>query len=232
MTSHRSTAATFLRRLEEARAEERAAGATRVPMRRIFALAKEHIDTPPDEIERLLEEPDVEPRIGAVSIMDWQGRRRSTSDERREALYELYLRRHDRIDDWHLVDRAAPHVVGRFLADRGRDPLYALARSPDQWERRTAIVSTWYFIRAGDLEDTFGIAEILVDDPADLVRKAVGGWIREAGKRSPEHLAAFLDRHAATMPRVTLRYAVEHLTPERRAHYLGLARRSGAPVDP
>ena len=93
---------------------------------------------------------------------------------------------------------------------------------PHWWERRTAIVATWFFIRQDDLDDTFRLADILADDPADLVQKAVGGWVREAGKRDPIRLGAYLDRHAATMPRTTLRYAVEHLSPELRSHYLGM----------
>lgn len=194
------------------------------PMRDVFALAKEFVDLPPDQIEILLESPVHEVRVGAVSIMDFQARRSSTPESRRRELYELYLRRHDRIDNWDLVDRAAPHVVGGYLADKPRDALYALARSSNGWERRTAIVSTWFFIRRGDLDDTFAIAELLVDDDHDLVQKAVGGWIREAGKRDPGRLLAFLDAHAATMPRTALRYAVEKLDQPTRTHYMGLAR--------
>jgi 3-methyladenine DNA glycosylase AlkD len=89
-------------------------------------------------------------------------------------------------------------------------------------KRRTAIVSTYFFIRQNDLEDTFGIAEILVNDSEDLVQKAVGGWVREAGKRNPKRLLGFLDQHAATMPRTTLRYAIEKLAKPQRAYYLGL----------
>jgi 3-methyladenine DNA glycosylase AlkD len=83
-------------------------------------------------------------------------------------------------------------------------------------------VSTWFFIRRGDLDDTFRIAEILANDPEDLVQKAVGGWIREAGKRDEPRLGDFLDRHAATMPRTALRYAIEQLPPDTRDHYLSL----------
>jgi 3-methyladenine DNA glycosylase AlkD len=155
-----------------------------------------------------------------VSIMDYQARRKATSDGRRWQLYDLYLRRHDRIDTWDLVDRAAPHVVGGYLWDKPRAPLYRLAASPHWYERRTSIVSTWFFIRRDDLDDTFSIAEILSNDPEDLVQKAVGGWIREAGKRDEPRLRDFLDRHAATMPRTALRYAIEHLPPDTRDHYL------------
>lgn len=193
-------------------------------MRDIFALAKTFIDLDPDQIERLLASPVHEVRVGAVSVMDFQARRSTTPADRREALYELYLRRHDRINNWDLVDRAAPSVVGGYLYDRSREPLYELARSADVWERRTAIVATYHFIQRGQLEDTFAVGELLVDDGHDLVQKAVGGWIREAGKRDVPRLRAFLDAHAATMPRTTLRYAIEHLDPDERRHYLDLKR--------
>jgi 3-methyladenine DNA glycosylase AlkD len=85
-------------------------------------------------------------------------------------------------------------------------------------------VSTWFFIRRGDLDDTFRIAQILANDPHDLVQKAVGGWIREAGKRNEQLLRDYLDRNAATMPRTTLRYAIEHLPSDVRDHYLGRKR--------
>ncbi|GHJ53050.1 hypothetical protein Nm8I071_23570 [Nonomuraea sp. TT08I-71] len=190
------------------------------PMREIFALAKRFVDMPITEVEALLEQPAHALRVGAVSVMDWQARRRRTPPNIRAALFELYVRRHDRIDNWDLVDRAAPSVVGGHLFDKPRDPLYAMARSASQWPRRTAIVATYHFIRHGEVNDTFAIAEILAPDTADLVQKAVGGWVREAGKRAPEQLLAFLDAYAATMPRTTLRYAIERLPQQQRHHYL------------
>lgn len=193
-----------------------------VRMGQVFALAKEFKQMPPLEIEKLLESPIHEMRAGAVSIMDFQARDKKTSADRRKELFDLYLRRHDRINNWDLVDRSAPHVVGGYLADKPRRVLYRLVRSKDVWERRTAIVSTWYFIRMGEIEDTFKLAEMLLNDRHDLIHKAAGGWIREAGKRDRKRLLEFLDRHAATMPRTFLRYASEHLDKKQRDHYLGL----------
>jgi 3-methyladenine DNA glycosylase AlkD len=152
--------------------------------------------------------------------MDFQARAKRTSAEHRKALFDLYLRRHDRINNWDLVDRAAPHVVGGYLADKPRDVLYDLARSANPWERRTAIVSTWYFIRQDDVEDTFRIAELLVHDGHELVQKAVGSWVREAGKRDPKRLSRFLESYAGSMPRTMLRYAVEKLAPKMRAKFM------------
>ncbi len=193
-----------------------------VRMATVFALAKEFIYMPTTEIEKLLESPIYEARVGGVSIMDWCARSKKTSAETRKELYELYIRRHDRINNWSLVDRCAPYVVGGYLADKKRDILYKLARSKNTWERRTAIVSTYYFIRKGELDDTFNIAEILVNDKQDLVQKAVGGWIREAGKKDSRKLLSFLDKYAATMPRTMLRYAVEHLDRAQKDYYMKL----------
>jgi len=113
-----------------------------VRMGQVFALAKEFIEIPPHEIEKLLESQLHEVRAGAVSIMDWQARNKKTPEARRKELFALYMRRHDRINNWDLVDRSAPYVVGGYLFDKPRDILYKLARSKNVWERRTAIVST------------------------------------------------------------------------------------------
>jgi 3-methyladenine DNA glycosylase AlkD len=200
-----------------------------VRMGQVFALAKEFIGMPPDEIEKLLESSIHEVRVGAVSIMDWQARSKKTPVERRKELFDLYIRRHDRINNWDLVDRSAPYVVGGYLVDKPRDVLYKLARSKNVWERRTAIVSTYYFIRLGDVADTFKIAEMLVEDDHDLIHKAAGGWLREAGKKDPEKLLGFLDKYAGSMSRTALRYAIERLDKKRRDHYLGLKYREGSP---
>jgi 3-methyladenine DNA glycosylase AlkD len=188
----------------------------------VFALAKAFTDMPLDQVEVMLDSPVHEVRVGAVSVMDFQARKKRTSPERRKELFDLYIRRHDRINTWDLVDRSAPYVVGGYLFDKPRDILYELAGSDEMCERRTAIVATYYFIRQGETAVTFTIAEVLVDDDHDLIQKAVGGWVREAGKHDPDGLRDFLDRFAATMPRTTLRYAVEHLDDAERDHYMSL----------
>lgn len=193
-----------------------------VRMGQVFALAKEFMELPLDGIEKLLESPIHEARVGAVSIMDYQARSKKTLDVRREELFNLYIRRHDRIDTWDLVDRAAPHVIGGYLLNRPRNILYKLAKSKKMSERRTAIVSTLYFIGKDDVEDAFKIAELLLEDDNDLIHKAVGWALRFAGDKDRARLENFLDQHAETMPRVTLRYATEKFDEERRIHYLGL----------
>jgi hypothetical protein len=193
-----------------------------VCMGAVFALAKAFMDMSPNEIEKLLEDPVHEVRTGAVSIMDFQARNKKTTPERRKELFELYIRRHDRINNWDLVDRSAQFVVGAYLINQPRDILYQLAVSENIWERRTAIVSTAFFIRKGEVSDTFKIAEILLHDKEDLIHKATGGWIREAGRKFPTRLLEFLDAHAATMPRTILRYAIEHLDKKQKEHYMAM----------
>jgi len=193
-----------------------------VRMGKVFGLAKEFIDMPPNEIEKLLESPIHEVRAGGCSIMDKQARSKKTSDQRRTELYDLYMRLHDRINNWDLVDLACIHVVGGYLQDKPRRTLYKLARSKNTWERRTAIVSTAYFIRQRDVDDVFRIAEILLHDKEDPIHKATGWMLRFAGDKDCQRLMRFLDKHAAIMPRVALRYTIEHLDKKQRDRYLGL----------
>lgn len=193
-----------------------------VRMGNVFALGKEFKEMPAEQIEKLMESPIHEVRAGAMSIMG-QCAKGGCSEERLKQLYDLYLRRHDRINDWDLVDLAAYYVVGRFLADKPRDVLYELARSKNMWERRTAVLATAHFIlKLKQTNDTFAIAELLVDDAEDLVNKATGWMLRTAGEINREGLLEFLDRHAATMPRVTLRYSIEKLDKDGRERYLKL----------
>ena len=193
-----------------------------VRMGQVFALAKEFMNMPLDEVESLLESPIHEARVGAVSIMDFQARSKKTTEKRRKELFDLYIRRHDRIDTWDLVDRSAIYVVGGYLIDKPRKILYKLARSKKMSERRTAIVSTLYLIGKGEVDDAFQLAELLLDDEEDLIHKAVGWALRYAGDKDPQRLLSFLDKHAATMPRTALRYAVEHLDKKQREHYMGM----------
>lgn len=191
-----------------------------VRMATLFALAKKFSKMPLDEIENLLDNDFYEARMGAVSIMDFQARDKKLSDQARKKLFDLYISRHDRIDNWDMVDRSAPYVVGGYLFEKPRAILYKLAKSKNVWERRTAIVSTYFFIRQNDIADTFKIAELLVNDKHDLIHKAVGSWIREAGKRDNKMLIKFLDKHAHVMPRTMLRYAIEKLDKKTRDGYL------------
>ena len=193
-----------------------------VKMGQVFALAKEFIEMPAAEIEKLLKSPIHELRAGAVSIMDKVSRDKKTTDTRRKEIYYLYMKRHDRINNWDLVDLGCLYMTGSYLFDKPHDVLYKLARSKNIWERRTAIVSTCYFIRKGFVTDTFKIAEMLVNDKEDLVHKATGWMLRFAGDKDPKKLFSFLDKYAATMPRTLLRYSIEKLDKKKREHYMSM----------
>ncbi len=193
-----------------------------VRMGQVFALAKEFMSMELDEVEAMLESPIHEMRVGAVSIMDFQARSKKTTDERRKELFDLYIRRHDRINTWDLVDRSAPWVVGSYLFDKPRKILYKLAKSKMMAERPTAIVSTLFFVGKGDVNDAFKLAEIMLNDKEDLIQKANGWALRFAGDKDRNRLLKFLDKFAAAMPRVTLRYATEKFEKKHREYYLKL----------
>jgi 3-methyladenine DNA glycosylase AlkD len=197
-----------------------------IRMKTIFDTAKSFSALPLKEIEKLMENPFYEVRLGAVSIMDFKARNKKISEVERKELFDLYIDRHDRIDNWDLVDRSAPFVVGGYLHNKPREILYKLAKSKNVWERRTAIVSTYYFLRQGDVAETFRIAELLVNDKHDLIQKAVGSWIRHAGKQDKKRLIEFLDKYAATMPSGMFSYAAENLGKNEKEKYLNKNRMS------
>lgn len=193
-----------------------------VKMGDLFALAKEFEDMPISEIEKLLESNIHELRAGAVSIIDKASRSKKITAARLKDFFDLYMRRHDRINNWDLVDLGCLHMTGSYLFDKPRKRLYALAKSKNKWERRTAILSTCYFIRKGDLEDTYKLSEILLNDTEDLVQKAIGWMLRFAGDKDKSKLLRFLDNHAANMSRIALRNSIEKFDPQEREYYLKL----------
>ncbi|NEA34215.1 DNA alkylation repair protein [Streptomyces sp. SID13031] len=186
-----------------------------VPMRSTFDTAKAFTAMSFAEVERLLDEASYEGRLAGFCVLDFKARGKRTTDDERQAAYELYLRRHDAIDSWDMVDRAAPHVIGRQLLHRKRDPLFALARSADPLRRRTAITAPLYFARFGtpaDLTDLFAIAELLLSDKDPVVSKPVGIALKYAGVLDEPALRSFLAKHEKVMQKPTLRYAREKLT--------------------
>lgn len=195
-----------------------------VRMGQVFALAKENMHMELDEVGKLLESNIHEARVGAVSIMDFQARNKKTTDERKKELFDLYIRRHDRINTWDLVDRSAIWVVGSYLFDKPRKILYKLAKSKMMSERRTAIVSTLFFIGKDDLDDAYKLAEMMLFDKEDLIHKANGWALRFAGDKDKKRLLKFLDKYAATMPRVTLRYTLEKMDKKTKEYYMGLGK--------
>lgn len=170
-----------------------------VRMRTVFEIAKAHAGMPLEEVERLLVADEYELRMVAVSILDFKARARGLTAEERAAMFDLWMRRLDRIDTWDYIDRAAPRVVGGYLLDKPRDVLFELARSEDRWRRRTAITAAFWLIRAGDLDDPLALCEILAADPEHLVQTNVGVALREIGRTDRERLEEFLARRGADL---------------------------------
>ena len=134
---------------------------------------------------------------------------------------DFYLAHTDRINNWDLVDLSCYPLLGVWLLDKDRQLLYDLARNGKTlWEQRIGIVSTMTFIRNGQLQDTFDIADILLHHPHDLIHKAVGWLLRAAGKRDKEALVQYLEPRWQTMPRTMLRYAIEKFPEAERQQYL------------
>lgn len=193
----------------------------RVPVTR--QVCKEFKDLGLDEVQKLLDSPIHEHRLTAVIILTLQFPR--ASEQQKRAIYDLYLKNvaKNRINNWDIIDVSANKIVGPFLKNRDKNVLFKLAKSDNIWEKRTAILATFHYIRpGGDPDTTMQIAEVLLHDPHDLIQKANGWALREVGKRIDESiLTKFLDKHAHDMPRTTLRYAVERLSSKQKIHYLG-----------
>jgi len=145
--------------------------------------------------------------------------------ETRAAVYRFYMAHAGRINNWDLVDLSAPKIAGPYLEKRSRAPLFKLAASSDIWERRIAVVSCHHFIRNSDFADFLKISRSLLGDGHDLIHKAVGWMLREAGKRDKTVLEGFLKRHAADMPRTMLRYAIEKMPRHERSAWLESSRK-------
>ncbi|MDG0817396.1 DNA alkylation repair protein [Bdellovibrio svalbardensis] len=147
---------------------------------------------------------------------------KSADDKSKAKIFNFLLKNIKRINNWDLVDQVAPSIFGPYLYDKDRSLLYDLVHSKNLWERRIAIMSTFYFLRQQDFKDTLKIAKLLLHDEHDLIHKAVGWMLREIGNRDVKVEMKFLDQHASKMPRTMLRYAIEKFPAKQREHYLKL----------
>ena len=188
----------------------------RVPA--IRKLATEYKNLPLKETLSLLKSPYHEVRLFAlISLVNAFAR---VDEPSQKKIYDLYLANTEYINNWDLVDLSAPKIVGAYLLNKSRKPLYQLAKSKSLWERRIAALSTFYFIKNNQFDDSLKIAEFLLKDKEDLIHKATGWMLREIGKRNTKIAETFLQKHCRTMPRTMLRYAIERLTPLKRRMYL------------
>lgn len=181
----------------------------------IRQVAKKYYDLDFKDIESLIKNPVHEVRLAALLILV----NKAKLDQR--IAYKIYLRNTKYINNWDLVDLTAPQIIGVYLEDKDQSILEELAKSKSIWERRIAMLATFYFIYKGDPKPTLKIAKILVHDQHDLIQKAVGWMLREVGKRCSQEIEEeFLRKYAKTMPRTMLRYAIERFSQEKREYYL------------
>ncbi|WP_345984487.1 DNA alkylation repair protein [Sulfurimonas sp. HSL-1656] len=174
--------------------------------------------TPLDEVAELLHSAYHEERLFALLLMVAKYERGDAAEK--EAVYNCYMANTDYINNWDLVDSSAPYIVGKYLIARDKAVLYTFAQSESLWERRIAIMATFYLIRKGQFDTALEIAELLFADTHDLIHKAVGWMLREVGNRDPARERAFLASRYKTMPRTMLRYAIEKFPEAERKAYL------------
>ena len=171
-----------------------------------------------EEVSKLLHSKFHEERLLAVLMLVQLFK--TGGDEEQKQIYNLYLDNIEFINNWDIVDISAGNIVGAYLHQKDKALLYRLVYADNLWERRISIISTFYFIRQNEFDDTLKIAEILLNDKEDLIQKAVGWMLREVGKREIEIEEEFLQEHYMKMPRTMLRYAIEKFPETRRKMYL------------
>jgi len=186
-----------------------------VTVPQIRKLAKKYQELPLIQVEKLLKSPIHEQRLLALIILVLNFPKGNQTE-----IYRLYLQNTKYINNWDLVDLTAGHIVGAYLWDKNRAILYKLVRSKSLWERRIAIIATFYFIRNNQFQDTLKIAKALLGDQHDLIHKAVGWMLREVGKRDLKVEESFLKKYYSVMPRTMLRYAIERFPETKRQSYL------------
>ncbi len=181
-------------------------------------LAREYIDLSLKDIKIILQSKYHEQRL--LSLLVMVGQFANGSQNKRKSIYQLYLKNTEFINNWDLVDTSAHYIVGPYLSDKSRAPLYKLAQSKSLWERRIAIMATFHYIKNSEFTDTLKIARILLYDQHDLIHKAVGWMLREIGKRRLKEEEDFLKKYYRKMPRTMLRYAIEKFPESKRQRYL------------
>ncbi|MDR0961382.1 MAG: DNA alkylation repair protein [Mediterranea sp.] len=182
------------------------------------AVARRHRNEPFEVSAQLLQSPWHECRLcGLLMLVE---RYKKSDEKRKTEIVEFYLTQTRHVNNWDLVDLSAPYILGEYLKDKPRDVLYRLADSSLLWEQRIAVVATLPLIKSDDFTDILTLSERLLHHRHDLMHKAVGWMLREVGKRNKAVLVSFLNRHATTMPRTTLRYAIEKFPDEERRTFM------------
>ncbi len=181
-------------------------------------LAKRYRELPVRDAVSLLRSPAHEKRLVALFLFIHRFQKGTPEDQKQ--IFDLYITHISQVNNWDLVDASAEHIIGAFLEDKPKALLLELAESDSVWKRRIAMVATFRHIKKSQFEWPLRLAEKLLKDPHDLIRKAVGWMLREIGKRDRAVLERFLKTYASVMPRTMLRYAIEHFDADQRARYL------------
>ncbi|MFA6216427.1 MAG: DNA alkylation repair protein [Candidatus Omnitrophota bacterium] len=189
-----------------------------VTVPQIRKVSRQYQDASLDDTIQLLKSPIHEERLAALLILIFQFTKAGHYGKKK--IYDLYLKHTKYINNWDLVDLSAHHIVGAFLEGKDKNILQKLASSKLLWDRRIAIIATFYFIRRNQYHDTLMIAKQLLNDKEDLMHKALGWMLREIGKRDLVTEEKFLKDHYRKMPRTMLRYAIERFPEEKRQAYL------------
>ncbi len=188
----------------------------RVPV--IRQAVTKYKNTPLSVAERLLKSEYHEVRLFSLLLLVFRFSKSNANEQ--EEIYHIYLGNTQYVNNWDLVDSSAHHIIGAYLENRDKSVLYNFSSSDSLWERRIAIMSTFYFIKRNHFIDALRISEQLISDQEDLIHKAVGWMLREVGKRDLDSEVTFLKSHYQRMPRTMLRYALEKFSKEERQKYL------------
>ena len=181
-------------------------------------LSKQYKALDINEVQALVESKWHEKRLLAIFILVLQYQKKKP--DRKKEIYDFYLTHRKHINNWDIIDSSARQIVGHYLEDKDRTLLYDFAKTGNLWERRIAVLATFWYIPKGDFQSSLEIAEILLDDSEDLIHKAMGWMLREIGKADKSAEDAFLNTHYKQMPRTMLRYAIEKYPEDERQAYL------------
>jgi 3-methyladenine DNA glycosylase AlkD len=170
------------------------------------------------DLQKLLNSKYHEFRLSALLILIKKYQSASPVDQKK--IVDFYFKNIKNINNWDLVDVSCHYIIGAYFFDKDRQMFYDLAQSQNLWAKRIAVVSTFYFIKNNDLDDIFKLAQLLIKDQHDLMHKAIGWMLREAGKRDSLRLEKFLIKNIKNIPRTTLRYAIEKFPEKKRREFL------------
>lgn len=170
------------------------------------------------ELSKLLKSPVHENRHTALIMLNTVYKKSPVKEQKK--IVNFYLKHRKYINNWDLVDGSAPYVLGKYLLDKPKDILTKLAKSKSVWDRRIALVATWFFIRNNQFDETLKLVKLVLKDEQDLIHKAAGWMLKEISKRDSKPVEKFLDKYASVMPRTMLRYSVEKLPAEKKKFYM------------